>query len=327
MSVRLDNEELELLSGHGASALSHAAKLAYILGIRPHMDYATGIVGHKRKVSYQSLAELLEFSPVRGSQRKEQRFNREALRAIFRELERVGLIRWIKNEDRCLFFECLVAHRDSSPEMRSNPRTTPSSNPMNNPPKPSNGAGLIGIAQPHEPPTTIADEQPTSGSPGNTERERDAHARATTLPDCIPGEPWRLYEDERNRLTGRVMSISQQLALWQQLTVMDGEGYDVQAVLMHCVAHGLARFERRSEFMKKPPAATNLNPGARTSTQEMKRGNYGEIRDFDNSAVAKTRRACERWLHEQNRGADEPGGVLEGQFEAVTLHPAVAKNG
>lgn len=327
MTMRLDSEELDILSGHGASALSHAAKLAYILGIRQHMDIKTGLVGYKRRISYQSLSELLEFSPVRGSQRKEQRYTREALRAIFRELERVGLIRWIKNEDRCLFFECLVAHRDSSPEMRNNPRTTPSNNPMNNPSECSNGAGSNQFAQPNEQPTHVADEQPTSGLPGNTERERDAHARATTLPDCIPGDAWVLYEDERNRLTGRVMSISQQLALWQQLTAMDGEGYDVQAVLLHCVAHGLARFERRSEFMKKPPAATNLNPGARTSTQAMKRGHYGEIRDVDNSAVAKTRRACERWLHEQNRGADEPGGILEGQFEAVTLHPAVAKNG
>lgn len=327
MTMRLDNEELDILSGHGASALSHAAKLAYILGIRQHMDITTGLVGYRRRVSYQSLRELLEVAPVPGSHRVERQFSMEAIRVLLRELERVGLIRWIKSRERGLFFECLVAHRDIPSKNRNNMGTTSRNNMMNNPMETSIHAGFDCIEQHDEQHGNNIEEQHTSGLPGNTERERDARARATPLPDCIPGDAWRLYEDERNRLTGRVMSISQQLALWQQLTAMDGDGYDVQAVLLHCVAHGLARFERRSEFMKKPPAATNLNPGARTSTQEMKRGNYGEIRDFDNSAVAKTRRACERWLHEQNRGAVEPGGVLEGQFEAVTLHPAVAKNG
>lgn len=325
MSVRLDNEELDLLSGHGASALSHAAKLAYILGIRPHMDYVTGIVGHKRKVSYQSLAELLEFAPVKGSQRKEQRYNRESLRAVLRELERVGLIRWIKNEDRCLFFECLAAHRDSSTEIRNNPRTTPSNNPMNNPLNASNGAGLSGFEQPQEQPTTFADEQPTSGSPVNT-TTTNAHARARTsdcagMPPCVPQEPWRLYEQEMNLRSGRVMSITQRLANWQQLAAMDAEGYDLALVLNRCIAHGFVTFDRRPELMKKPPAATNLNPGAVTSTTKPKRGNYGEIRDFDNSAVGKTRRACEAWRTEQEQqpGPDESVSVLDGQFKRVAF--------
>lgn len=318
MSVRLDNKELELLAGHGASALSHAAKLAYILGIRPHMDYATGIVGHKRKVSYQSLAELLEFSPVRGSQRKEQRFTREALRAIFRELERVGLIRWIKNEDRCLFFECLAAHRDSSPEMRNNPRTTPNYNPMNNPSERSNGAGLSQIEQPHEQPTDYADEQPTSGSPVNTTTTTYAHARArpvdnSGLPASISAVDWDIYEEERIRITGRVMSIGQKLALWQELSALDAEGYDTGKVLRRCVAHGFATFDRRPELMKKPPVATNLNPGACTSTVKPKRGNYAGHEDVDTSTVAKVRRraeARERERQEQSASAV----IIEGAF-------------
>jgi hypothetical protein len=331
--MRLDDKELDLLAGHGASSLSHAAKLAYILGIRPFMDYSTGLVGYKRRISYQSLSEVLEFAPVRGSQRKEQRFGKEAIRSIFKELERVGLIRWIKNEDRCLFFECLAAHRDNSPEMRNNPRTTPSNNPMNNPEKPSKGAGLNGFEQPHEQQTHFADEQPTSGLPGNTgERERRGREKNGTdaaMPGCIPQGAWDVYEQERNLKTGRVMSINQRLALWQQLTAMDAEGFDLNAVLRDCVAQGFARFERRQELRKKPLGATNQTPGASTSTQTMKRGNYAGHQDIDKSAAGRTRRDCERWEAEQaaNCGRNEPGRILEGEFDTIPLRPSLAAHG
>lgn len=321
MSMRLDDEELDRLSGHGASALSHAAKVLYVLGIRQHMDMETGLTGYRRKVSYQSFAELLEFQPVRGSHRPQQRFNREALRALIRELERVGLVRWIRSDDRCLFFECPCATRDSSPKKRNNPRTTPSSHPMSNPTQPNSVAGLTGHEPPHEPPTPPDDEQPTSGLPVNTERERDAQARASgwipgSLPACIPASAWRMYEDERNLATGRVMSINQRLALWQQLVTLDREGYDPEAVLLYCVAHGFARFERRPDLKRKPPGATNQQPGACASTSMPKRGNYERHEDFDNSAVAKVRRRAE--ARERERQAVESGNVIDVEFRRET---------
>lgn len=81
------------------------------------------------------------------------------------------------------------------------------------------------------------------------------------------------------------------------------------------------------EFKAKPLGAANLTPEASSSTARSMRGNYDRHQDFDTSAVGKTRRACERWLKTQNSGSDEQGGVLEGQFEAVSLHPALAENG
>lgn len=324
--MRLDDEELELLAGHGASRLSHAAKVAYLLGIRPYMDFATGLVGYRRRVSYQSLAELLEFSPGRGSHRPQQRFSREALRAVFRELERAGLIRWIKNEDSCLFFECLAATRDISPEMRNNPRTTPSSHPMNNPPKPNNDAGFNGVGQPHEQPPLHGDEQPTSGYPVNTNthltrgRAREpVDNSANGMPACIPEAEWRLYEQERNLATGKPMSIGRRLALWQELAALDAEGYDLGKVLRRCVAHGFATFDRRPELMKKPIEATYPLPG--THPAATKRGHHAAIRDVDNSAVARTRRACERWesQFDARSGDAESDRIFEGEFDPPTL--------
>lgn len=85
----------------------------------------------------------------------------------------------------------------------------------------------------------------------------------------------------------------------------------------------------KDEFKAKPPGATNQTPGASSSTARSMRGHYGQARDSDNSAVAKTRRACERWAAEQASlfGADESGSIFEGEFDTIPLHPSMATHG
>lgn len=335
MSMRLDDDELAILAGDNASRISHAAKLLYILGIRPHMDFETGLVGYKRRVSYQSLRELLEYMPVPGSRRRPETFTKDNIRSLLAELERANLIKWLKNaEERCLFFACLAADRGNPSKNRRPTGATPSSHPgsptRSHTGKPSNGAGFDGVAPTHEPPeeppTDMAEEPPTSGSPVNTthhtrRRARERPAGQACMPACIPADAWAAYAEERQRLTGREMSLGQQLALWQELASMDAEGYDLARVLRRCVGHGFATFDRRPDLMKKPPVATNLNPGACASTQEPKRGHYGQIQDVDNSAPGRVRQAIERRRRERNEdgGGDEPGGVFEGKFERVAF--------
>lgn len=316
--MRLDAEELEVLSGHGASSLSHAAKLAYILGIRPFMDFETGLVGYKRRVSYQSLRELLEVAPVPGSHREERQLKTDELRTLLRELERVGLIRWIRSRDRGLFFECLAAHRGSPSKNRSHMGATSRTPIRNNTTNASNGAGFMDDEPHREPHQDHGEEPHTSGSPVNTNTTTNAHARANPVdnsgcPACIPMQAWVDYEAERNLHTGRPMSITQRLALWQQLAGMDAEGYDIGKVLMRCVAHGFSTFDRKPELMKKPPGATNQTPGACTSTLKPKRGNYAGHEDIDNSAVAKVRRRAEARERERQ---EQPGSavIIEGAF-------------
>lgn len=160
MAFRIDEKEQEILAGHGNSRISHPAKLAYLLGIRPHMDYETGIAGTKRRISYQSLQEVVEYEPGQGSNNAPYRPSREALRAILRELERAGLIRWIKRPERGLFFECLCAHRGSPSKNRNNPSATPEQ-PLSHPKKhnpservaePTENKGCNGVALPDEQP-------------------------------------------------------------------------------------------------------------------------------------------------------------------------------
>ena len=134
MSFRIDPEEYGLLAGDNCSSLSHEARLVYLLCIRPRMDYETGIAGQGRgRISYQGIAEVLEYAPPKGSTKPPKQYAKEAIRAVLSELERSGLVKWLKTEERGLFFECLRADRESVSKNMNNPRTTPEQPQRNHP--------------------------------------------------------------------------------------------------------------------------------------------------------------------------------------------------
>jgi hypothetical protein len=70
MDFVINGVELEALSG-----LLHIQQLAYLRGIRPYMDVKTGLVGIKRRISYQSISEQLYIEPHQGI--KSQSFSRD----------------------------------------------------------------------------------------------------------------------------------------------------------------------------------------------------------------------------------------------------------
>lgn len=116
--------------------LPHVDQIVYLRGIRRRMDYHTGISGAdpKREISYFWLSQLTEVNAERGSTAAQFRpLKKEQLRALFRRLERRGLIQWIKSESRGLVFRCILADRDESVSRRNNPRTTLEQPQTNNP--------------------------------------------------------------------------------------------------------------------------------------------------------------------------------------------------
>lgn len=114
-SFRINDNEQTILK---SSELSHPAKILYMLGIRPFMDFKTAITGKERRISYQSLHEVLEFIPLPGSQRPKADYTIKAIRCLIDELERIGLVRRLPNDQRALFLECLVADREDAPKNR-----------------------------------------------------------------------------------------------------------------------------------------------------------------------------------------------------------------
>ena len=59
--MRIGDDERQALAG-----LPYAAQLLYLMGLRPHMDYGSGIVGHARRISWQMLREVLYVEPHKG---------------------------------------------------------------------------------------------------------------------------------------------------------------------------------------------------------------------------------------------------------------------
>ncbi|GAN31467.1 hypothetical protein lpymt_03087 [Legionella pneumophila] len=101
MDFMVNGEELAALYG-----LPHAQQLTYLRGIRPYMDVKTGVVGLKRRISLQSLAEELYIQPHQGV--KAEKYSRAQARRALAALERVGLIT-LQSEDLQLIVKCNLA--------------------------------------------------------------------------------------------------------------------------------------------------------------------------------------------------------------------------
>lgn len=116
MQVRLNDREMEALQG-----LPWFARCLYVFGIRPYMDYRTGLVGAVRGISWQSLAEALYVEPHQGETDSGTPDKSRVRRAAAR-LEKAGLIE-NRSQGMRLIFLCLAADTDQS--ARNKPDTNP----------------------------------------------------------------------------------------------------------------------------------------------------------------------------------------------------------
>lgn len=101
MDFLMNTEELVALCG-----LPHIQQLAYVRGIRPYMDVKTGIVGMKRKISHQSIAEQLYIEPHQGI--KSQSWSRDQVRRALSGLARAGVVN-MQSEGLQLILKCPLA--------------------------------------------------------------------------------------------------------------------------------------------------------------------------------------------------------------------------
>ncbi|WP_392536727.1 hypothetical protein [Legionella sp. 227] len=101
MDFLINSEELAALCG-----LPHNQQLAYLRGIRPYMDVKTGLVGIKRGISYQSIAEQLYIEPHQGI--KSESCSRMQIRRALSALGRAGLIT-LQSEGLKLILKCDLA--------------------------------------------------------------------------------------------------------------------------------------------------------------------------------------------------------------------------
>lgn len=123
MDFLINEDELAALSG-----LSHLQQLAYLRGIRPYMDIKTGLVGIKRRISYQSISEQLYVEPHQGI--KSQSFSRDQIRRAVSGLARIGIIE-VQSEGMQLILKCPIATRGFSVQNKAaiNPPQEATTNP------------------------------------------------------------------------------------------------------------------------------------------------------------------------------------------------------
>lgn len=200
--MRLSDHEYEALSG-----LPWGARCLYLFALRRYMDYATGIVGIKRRVSWQSLAEELYIDPHQG--RTDAGTPTKArVRRMAQTLESAGLI-LSQSREKQLVFRLPLATTDSSAHKKpgTNPAQTRHTQPDTQPgtPNASNGAGYPAKpdTEPDKNPTHPKEAKPgihpESGSPGKP--KRDSRARGaldtTCLPDDLSEQVWKDWLQHR----------------------------------------------------------------------------------------------------------------------------------
>ena len=102
--------------------LPHIQRVAYLMGIRPYMDRQTCIVGIKRKISYQSLREMLYVGPIAGV--KTGSPSHQQMKRAVKSLERAGLVE-IQSTERNLILKCTLATLDKVLQKQADPRPIP----------------------------------------------------------------------------------------------------------------------------------------------------------------------------------------------------------
>lgn len=76
------------------------AEKLYLRGLRKYMDYSTGLVGVKRRVSLQGFRELIEERRDRGSVEVEYKPSNHSIRWLLTLLERAGLVERLPKQRR-----------------------------------------------------------------------------------------------------------------------------------------------------------------------------------------------------------------------------------
>lgn len=109
MVYKINNMESGALLG-----LPHLQQLLYFRGLRPYMDYSTGVVGIKRGISYQSLVEELYVEPHPGF--KSGSPSKQQIQRALEGLERSGVIQRrspLGTSGKKLILKCLLATWDN----------------------------------------------------------------------------------------------------------------------------------------------------------------------------------------------------------------------
>lgn len=174
--------------------LPHEAQILYLRVIRKHMDYATGITGEKRRISYTQMQEVLAYKPPRHSKEKPREYSRDQIKRLVQKLVDAGLIERLHTTEKGvapMIFRLPLASSDVDEQRHESATATP---PHENPRGCWTGDDNNATRAPHE----MAQHRHPSGSgiPNTSSNEevrigdQEPHPEKPNpkLPDCPHNE-------------------------------------------------------------------------------------------------------------------------------------------
>ena len=286
MQMRICSEEMEALDG-----LSLLPRCVYLFGIRPHMDYATGMVGIKRGISWQSLAESCYIEHHQG--RKDAGTpHKSRIRRAVDELVREGIIEQ-QTKDRRLVFKCLHAVTDQSEQEKPDRRPTHVRHTQavtnSDSPETNHGAGLQAEAdtntdtRPTHPEPPKPDTPPESGirtpPKGGESAARAKRLDTSQLPTDLSKETWQDWLEHRKGIKAPVRSQSIVKTVARELEKAREAGWEPDHALTEAMMAGWRGFE--AAWLKNRVSKDNV---AHLRTGHKRRSGFSEI---DHEAEAR----------------------------------------
>jgi hypothetical protein len=287
VSIKLNDTELCALMG-----LSDLQFRVYVAGLRPYMNYATGIVGQQRRISYQGIHEDVYVEPTVGTKArgKPSRFQTHR---ILKALERAGLIS-ILSEDRRLILKCLLADTDESVQNKAAP-------------KPHLSRTLTRNKKESEIPL---DSETNKNKPHITESELPQ--KAAQPPVSGIRKELSTSVDTRERVGSRLPPDWTLPLSWQQWAELQRPDLDIPHVAETFRDHWIAKPGK--DGRKADWQATWRNWVRREKQQVTK---HEENNRVYRSAVSENERAIQEHRAKQSRQAGPDPNVIEGQFSRL----------
>lgn len=181
--VMLNDAELDALNG-----LPLASRVLYVEGVKPYMDYATGIVGASgspsKSISLQSLAEVLFVEPKQGRTDTGSRSRKQA-RVCIDMLIDAGLIvsaSIATKQEKRLVLKCILADTDLSVQKKQGTNRAHYQGTNRAQSKVRNSNVLDGSDTPNQ--GTL--DTPDQGTPPLTVKDTHSNTRASREKDFIP---------------------------------------------------------------------------------------------------------------------------------------------
>lgn len=237
-TFQINDDEREALRG-----LPHLARLTYTFGLRPFMDYGTGIVGLKRGISWKSLAEELYVEPHQGIKGGEP--SEKELRRALVWLQKVGLVGQNQAERR-LVFPLLLAQRDQSARNKVGSKWADEAGREEGTSKASNHAGY----SEQEGREVVGGESPKVGTPPVSGKDNPtAHTAGAREARFAMHDTW---EPERNTFTAVLFRNGManqrfkpdQLLEFRSYWIARPEKHQTQAQWEHQLAQQLKRINQ-----------------------------------------------------------------------------------